>query len=132
MRAGSCPGGGEPACGGTVSPPRLARAARNWQSRAPCRSYDNRLTELPAGLFELSALRFLNAGANQLTAVPAAIERLTGNVELGLAGNRLTELPDAIGRLGRLRELDLRWNPLDEPPAWFAELERRGCVVRLI
>ena len=54
-------------------------------------------------------------------------------VELRASDNPLRTLPDdlppAVAALPLLEKIDLRWVANFESPAWFPDLEARGCLV---
>ena len=72
----------------------------------------NKLTELPAEIGDLRALRWLLMRNNQLVGLPTSIQRLTKLERLDLYGNKLTQLPAEIGDLRLLSELSVSHNPL--------------------
>ena len=43
----------------------------------------------------------------------------------------MASLPPSLATLPRLDKIDLRWVTTLTPPAWFAELEARGCAIYL-
>jgi len=49
--------------------------------------------------------------------------------QIDLRGNPLTHLPASLAALPRLEKLDLRWVATLARPAWFADLEARGCAI---
>ena len=81
---------------------------------------DNRLTELPFGIFSgLSRLRWLDLADNGLARLPDGVfTDLAGLESLDLGGNRMAELPaDLFSDLSTLEELDVGGNRLRELPA---------------
>ena len=80
-----------------------------------------KLTEIPAEVFELEWLEVLNLRNNQLTTLPEAIARLQQLTSLDLSGNKLTTLPEAIASLQQLTTLYLRDNPIEKPPPEVVE-----------
>jgi len=81
-----------------------------------------RLTEIPAEVFDLTWLEKLNLSGYKLTSVPDAIARLTNLSTLDLSWNRLTSVPESITRLTNLSYLDLSWNQLTSVPDAIARL----------
>jgi Leucine-rich repeat (LRR) protein/GTPase SAR1 family protein len=81
-----------------------------------------KLTEIPAEVFELEWLETLNLGYNQLTSVPESISRLTNLSELYLNSNQLTSVPESITRLTNLSQLDLSYNQLTSVPESITRL----------
>ncbi|MEH2315973.1 COR domain-containing protein [Nostoc sp.] len=88
------------------------------------RTNDNeKLTQIPAEVFELQWLEVLNLSFNQLTMLPKAIARLQQLTSLDLSFNQLTTLPEAIARLQQLTSLNLRYNQLTTLPEAIASLQ---------
>ncbi|MCL6750454.1 leucine-rich repeat domain-containing protein [Nostoc sp. CCCryo 231-06] len=83
-----------------------------------------KLTEIPAEVFELEWLEVLNLSGNQLTTLPEAIARLQQLTSLYLSDNQLTALPEAIARLQQLTFLDLSHNKLTTLPEAIARLQQ--------
>jgi internalin A len=81
-----------------------------------------RLTYIPAEVFELELLEFLNLGFNSLTYVPESISQLHNLSMLGLSGNRLTTLPASISQLQNLTRLYLSDNKLSSVPESISQL----------
>ncbi len=81
-----------------------------------------RLTALPEGIGELSALTELDLSANQLTALPEEIGQLSALTYLDLRENQLTELPEEIVQLSALTYLYLSANQLTELPEEIVQL----------
>ena len=102
--------------------------------------HDNQLSALPPSLSRLNRLRYLNLSENAFETLAECFTEMSGLIELRATDNPLVRLPDSIRgsalkqlsssltSLPRLEKLDLRWIPL-EPPAWFANLENRGCAI---
>ena len=80
------------------------------------------LAVLPAEIFELAGLGFLNIGRNSFTALPPEVGQLTSLGVLEIYQNELTALPPEIGLLTKLRSLDLRGNQLGDLPPEIAQL----------
>ena len=78
---------------------------------------------------ELRAVRELHPRNNRLTTLPASMGKLRDLHQLDLRGNPLRTLPPAIAALPKLDKLDLRWVTTPAPPAWFNDLEARGCLI---
>ncbi|MEH2421179.1 MAG: COR domain-containing protein [Nostoc sp.] len=83
-----------------------------------------KLTEIPAEVFELKWLKVLNLSRNKLTTLPEAIARLQQLSSLYLSGNGLTTLPEAITRLQQLTSLDLGRNQLTTLPEAITRLQQ--------
>ncbi|MCC5664324.1 leucine-rich repeat domain-containing protein [Nostoc sp. CHAB 5784] len=83
-----------------------------------------KLTEIPAEVFELEWLEVFNLSFNELTTLPEAIARLQQLTSLNLIGNELTTLPEAIARLQQLTTLHLRDNRLTTLPEAIAHLQQ--------
>lgn len=98
---------------------KLTTLDLSYNPRRPDRM---KLTEIPAGVFELAHLQELNLANNGLTTLPESITRLTGLSMLKLTGNRLTALPEAITRLTSLTLLDLGYNELATLPEAITQL----------
>ncbi|MEH2339011.1 COR domain-containing protein [Nostoc sp.] len=81
-----------------------------------------KLTEIPAEVFQLEWLEVLNLSGNQLTTLPEAIARLQQLTSLYLYGNQLKTLPEAIAHLQKLASLYLYDNQLKTLPEAIASL----------
>src|SRR5262245_49381577 len=77
---------------------------------------EEKLTELPDALWQLTQLTELNLSDNQLTTLPESLGQLTELTELDLSNNQLTTLPESLGQLTQLTELDLSNNQLTTLP----------------
>ena len=89
----------------------------------------NKLTSLPAELWQLTSLTVLSLHGNQLTSLPAEIGQLASLEQLVLSENQLTSVPAEIGQLTSLRRLYLDANQLTSLPAAIRELRAAGCEV---
>ncbi len=74
----------------------------------------NRLTELPAWLWELPHLEQLIVAANRLRRLDGAVSRLPALRELNVSGNRLRELPPELAACQELRGLDVSGNAIED------------------
>ena len=83
-----------------------------------------KLTEIPAEVFELEWLKVLNLSGNQLTTLPEAIARLQQLTFLNLSGNQLTTLPEAFACLQQLTSLNLSGNQLTTLPETITRLQQ--------
>ncbi|QLE44267.1 GTPase [Nostoc sp. C052] len=83
-----------------------------------------KLTEVPAEVFELEWLEVLNLSGNGLRTLPETIARLPQLTFLDLSGNQLTTLPEAIASLQQLTTLDLSRNQLTELPEAIASFQQ--------
>ncbi|NEU82354.1 COR domain-containing protein, partial [Nostoc sp. UIC 10630] len=83
-----------------------------------------KLTDIPAEVFELEWLEVLNLSYNLLTTLPEEITRLPQLTSLDLSGNQLRTLPEAIAHLQQLTTLDLRGNKLTTLPEAIASLQQ--------
>ncbi|MEH1819178.1 MAG: COR domain-containing protein [Nostoc sp.] len=83
-----------------------------------------KLTEVPAEVFELEWLEVLNLSGNGLRTLPETIARLPQLTFLDLSGNQLTELPEAIASLQQLTTLYLSRNQLTELPEAIASFQQ--------
>lgn len=75
---------------------------------------DNRLTELPPGLWDLVGIEHLDVGSNRLATLDPAIRRLTRLNYLDASENHLTALPSELAKCVRLRRLALFKNELTD------------------
>jgi hypothetical protein len=83
---------------------------------------DQKLTHIPAEVFELEQLEVLILRNNRLSAIPDAIARLRNLTELSLSGNQLSTVSDSIGKLGNLTLLNLNSNRLTDVPDAIVKL----------
>jgi internalin A len=89
---------------------------------------DQKLTQIPAEVFELKQLQLLKLGHNRLTAVPEAITRLQNLTQLFLRGNQLTVVPNTIAQLQNLTWLDLSDNQFATLPDAIAKIAEPDCA----
>ncbi len=80
---------------------RSVGAAVNCHQRV----FENKLTELPDSIGNLTNLTELYCYENQLTELPDSISNLINLTELCCSSNQLTELPDSMGNLTNLAML---------------------------
>ena len=83
---------------------------------------DEKLTQLPESLSQLTRLQSLDLANNKLTDVPEAIGHLTRLQSLNLASNQLKAAAETIGQLTQLRSLDLSFNQLTDVPETTGQL----------
>jgi hypothetical protein len=82
-----------------------------------------KLTAIPAEVFDFVWLEALDLSSNQLSELPDSITRLQNLSQLHLRNNQLSELPDSIIHLQNLSELDLSSNHLSELPDSIIHLQ---------
>ncbi|BBD61760.1 Miro domain protein [Nostoc sp. HK-01] len=83
-----------------------------------------KLTEVPAEVFELKWLEVLNLSFNQITTLPEGIALLPQLTNLNLIFNRITTLPEAIARLQQLTTLYLSGNKITTLPKAITRLQQ--------
>ncbi|MFH7028123.1 MAG: leucine-rich repeat domain-containing protein [Heteroscytonema crispum UTEX LB 1556] len=71
-----------------------------------------KLTQIPAEVFDLEWLEVLSLSRNKITTVPEAIARLQNLTTLDLSHNQITTVPEAIARLQNLTTLSLSGNQI--------------------
>jgi hypothetical protein len=89
---------------------------------------EEKLTAIPAEIFDFVWLEKLNLRYNQLSELPDSINRLQNLSELDLSDNSLSELPDSITRLQNLSKLYLRNNQLSELPDSISRLQNLSLL----
>ena len=77
---------------------------------------DQKLTQIPDTVFELTHLQKLDLSDNQLTEIPKSISNLSNLTKLGLDDNQLMKIPESIGNLSNLTRLNLNYNQLTKIP----------------
>ena len=85
---------------------------------------EDKLTSIPAEVFELVQLEALNLGGNLLTSLPESISRLENLHSLHLSDNQLTALPNSLSRLHKLDSLALSRNQLTSLPESISQLQK--------
>jgi hypothetical protein len=65
--------------------------------------FDKQLTEIPAAVFTMTNLEYLDLADNNITTVPPAIGQLTNLKWLYLNQNQITSLPDTMDQLKNLQ-----------------------------
>ncbi len=83
----------------------------------------NEITTLPDPLASLQNLTILNLSFNGITTLPDAIASLQNLTYLNLGNNKISILPDAIASLQNLTELDLSHNQITTLPDAIAHLQ---------
>jgi signal recognition particle receptor subunit beta len=83
----------------------------------------NKLSELPDSITRLKNLSQLDLNNNKLSELPDAIRNLQNVSTLNLWNNQLSEIPDSITRLQNLSILDLSFNKLSELPDSITRLQ---------
>ncbi|MFM7577098.1 MAG: leucine-rich repeat domain-containing protein, partial [Microcystaceae cyanobacterium] len=83
---------------------------------------EEKLTAIPAEVFDFVWLEKLNLSYNQLRKLPDSFSLLQNLSELDLSYNQLSELPDSFSRLQNLSQLYLSSNQLRELPDSFSRL----------
>ena len=84
--------------------------------------YNDKFSELPESIGNLTNLTSLNLSANELSELPESIGNLTNLTSLELCDNSLSELPESIGNLTNLTSLNLNENSLSELPESIGNL----------
>ena len=89
---------------------------------------NNRLTEIPDSISRLQNLSALFLSENRLREIPDFISRLQNLSRLYLGSNQLREIPDSISRLQNLSKLDLSENQLRELPNSISRLQNLSTL----
>jgi Leucine-rich repeat (LRR) protein len=89
----------------------------------------NRLTTLPVEIASLTDLRSLSVGANDLRALPSELSQLTALESLSVFMCNLSSLPASIGNLRVLSFLDLSNNSLSALPDSFFSLPKLATLL---
>ncbi len=87
------------------------------------------LETLPAALFELRNLRYLNLSRNRLTSLSPKFEVFIVLDWLDISYNRFAALPPVVGRLHSLFALDVSHNHLSAPPFVLRRLTLTTLVI---
>ncbi len=85
---------------------------------------EEKLTELPESMWELTQLQSLNLRSNKLAAVPDTIGQLSQLQKLDLSENLLTAVPETICLLIKLQALDISYNKLTLVPESIGQLTK--------
>ncbi|MBG1245009.1 COR domain-containing protein [Nostoc sp. NZL] len=83
-----------------------------------------KLTKIPAEVFDLEWLEVLNLSYNSIKTLPEAIARLQQLTSLYLSHNSIKTLPEATARLQQLTSLDLSHNSIKTLPEATAHLQQ--------
>ena len=83
---------------------------------------NNKLTQLPVDILQLTRLTTLNLSYNQLTHLPVEIGQLTQLTTFNVSNNKLTILPVELWQLTRLAELYLSNTNLIQLPVEIGQL----------
>jgi Leucine-rich repeat (LRR) protein len=83
---------------------------------------NNKLTQLPVEIVQLTQLTTLHLTNNNITKLPVEIRQLTQLTTLNLSTNKLTQLPVEIGQLTQLTTLHLSFNNLTQLPVEIGQL----------
>jgi GTPase SAR1 family protein len=84
---------------------------------------EEKLTEIPSEVFELTQLEILTLRYNLLTTIPETITKLQNLTVLNLRGNQLTTIPETITKLQNLSELNLSGNQITTIPETITDLQ---------
>ena len=74
----------------------------------------NKLTQVPKHLFEITQLQNLDLAENQLTALPPQFGQLENLHQLDLSGNAITAFPTILAKMPGLEDINLQRNDLSE------------------
>ncbi|PIY12329.1 MAG: hypothetical protein COZ18_02340 [Flexibacter sp. CG_4_10_14_3_um_filter_32_15] len=83
---------------------------------------ENRLEELPKGIWDLTKITILNLADNELTSLSKDIGNSINLTELIISNNRLILLPESIGNLINLSLLNLKSNRITQLPESIGNL----------
>ncbi|MEG4030214.1 MULTISPECIES: leucine-rich repeat domain-containing protein [unclassified Microcoleus] len=83
---------------------------------------DNKLTEFPDAVLQLTNLKILSLWNNQISQIPQAIGQLSNLTRFDLWNNQITSIPEAIGQLSNLTQLDLSSNQITSIPKAIGQL----------
>lgn len=81
------------------------------------------ITEIPAEIGKLTALRVLLCSDNSISVIPPEIGSLVNLQKLDLSSNKIALLPAEIGSLVNLVDLDVRHNNIEMLPPEIAQLK---------
>jgi Leucine-rich repeat (LRR) protein len=82
----------------------------------------NRLTEIPAFVYEMKQLRKLQLSKNHIKVIAPEFGQLTNLIHLNLSENDIAVLPDSMANLKKLRVCDLSYNHLAQLPESFGQV----------
>ncbi|WLQ15536.1 hypothetical protein O5O45_06335 [Hahella aquimaris] len=85
---------------------------------------DNKLTDLPSSLTNLTNLKKLYLFKNEFTEIPEVVFELPGLEKMSITFNRISHISDKINNLSSLKSLDLGVNELATLPKSLAGLAR--------
>ncbi len=86
---------------------------------------ENRIQAIPAEMGNLKRLQFLNLYSNKIKLLPAEMQELGNLHTLFVAENRLTEIPAWVGGMGKLRTFNFAYNRITR-----LEAERAQTALR--
>jgi tetratricopeptide (TPR) repeat protein len=84
----------------------------------------NKFKAIPAGVFNLENLRYLNLSNNKIKEASGSFDALKKLHYLDLSNNKIKTISDEIGELGNLKELDLSDNSLKLVPQGLCNLKQ--------
>jgi tetratricopeptide (TPR) repeat protein len=84
----------------------------------------NKFKSVPAGVFSLKELRYLNLSKNKIKEVSGSWDDLPNLHYLDLSDNKIKEVADGIGDLKNLKELDLSNNSIKMLPQGLCKLKQ--------
>ena len=88
----------------------------------------DKLTEIPAEVFELTRLKFLKLNYNSISELPESLSNLNNLTQLDLSGNNLSNLPEFLGNLTNLTHLGLGNSHLSKIPEFLGNLSNLVCL----